>query len=93
MSDLPRMLTVAEVAEALRCTPRTVYARLAAGRLRGVRLGRWLVYRDAVAELLGEPPAVRRRDAWRAEAAMARLGLTPPGGGDHRGSERRSAPS
>lgn len=37
---MEKMLTVAEVAEVLRVSPRTVYNLLDAGALRGVRVGR-----------------------------------------------------
>ena len=77
------MLTVPEVAAALRCHPKTVLKYCALGRLRSVRLARVLVYADSVAELLGaEPGTVKpdpmKRDRSRAYAAMVSQGFEPP---------------
>lgn len=54
-------LTVAEIGEAVGWAPRTVQARIAAGDLRGVRMGRWLVKREDF-------------EAWRARAFGAAKG-------------------
>ena len=43
MRDLPQMLTVPEVADALRCHPKTVLKYCADGRLRSVKLARVLL--------------------------------------------------
>jgi len=49
------MLTVAEVAEALRVSVRTVYNLLEAGALRGVRVGRaWRVPESALEEFISQ---------------------------------------
>lgn len=81
--DLPRMLTVPEVAKALRCHPKTVLKYCAAGRLRSVKLARVLVYADSVAELLKVSPEKVKPDPWKRDrskafAAMVSLGLPVP---------------
>lgn len=49
---MEKMLTVAEVAEILRVSERTIYNLLEAGNLRGVRIGRsWRIEKEALAEL------------------------------------------
>ena len=83
MADLPQMLTVPEVADALRCHPKTVLKYCADGRLRSVKLARVLVYADSVAELLGVSAAKvksdpRKRDRSKAYAAMVSQGFEPP---------------
>ena len=43
------MMTLAEVAEYYRCTPRKIYTLLHNGELRGVKFGgRWLFPRDEI---------------------------------------------
>jgi len=61
-------LTVAEVAEQLRCSPRFVYDRLKDGSLAGTFVARWLIPAEAVeafkakrANRAPEPKPGRRR--------------------------------
>jgi len=64
---MEKMLTVAEVAEFLRVSERTIYNLLEAGDLRGVRIGRsWRIPREALAELTrpGGTDKQEIRNAW-----------------------------
>lgn len=55
MSQAPENLTVAEVADILRCTIWSVLDMCRKGRIRASKPGRaWLIPRDAVDELLAE---------------------------------------
>ena len=50
---MEQMLTVAEVAEILRVSERTIYNLLEAGDLRGVRVGRsWRIPKEALEEFI-----------------------------------------
>jgi len=50
---MEQMLTVAEVAEILRVSERTIYNLLEAGDLRGVRVGRsWRMQKEALEEFI-----------------------------------------
>jgi excisionase family DNA binding protein len=64
---MEKMLTVAEVAEILRVSERTIYNLLEAGNLRGVRIGRsWRIEKEALAELtrVGGTDRQEIRNAW-----------------------------
>ena len=64
---MEKMLTVAEVAEILRVSERTIYNLLEAGNLRGVRIGRsWRIEKEALAELTrpGGTDKQEIRNAW-----------------------------
>lgn len=64
---MEKMLTVAEVAEILRVSERTVYNLLEAEDLRGVRVGRsWRIPKEALAELtrVGGTDRQEIRNAW-----------------------------
>jgi excisionase family DNA binding protein len=55
MNDVPRLLTVPEVAERTRVTLQTVRNWIAAGRVRGVRTGRrWRVLAEDVDAMLAD---------------------------------------
>jgi len=52
---MEKMLTVAEVAEALRVSVRTIYNLLDSGALQGVRVGRaWRVLESALEEFIAQ---------------------------------------
>lgn len=64
---MEKMLTVAEVAEFLRVSERTIYNLLEAGDLRGVRIGRsWRIPREALEEIIQrggtDSPAQKRKE-------------------------------
>ena len=60
---MEKLLTVPEVAEALRVSVRTVYNLLEAGALRGVRVGRaWRVPESALEELIAQGGGEGPRD-------------------------------
>jgi excisionase family DNA binding protein len=81
--QLPDVLTVAEVARALRFTPTTIYAKLERGEIRGVRTNptaRIRIPRSELERLL------------RPEAKLAGVSF-PPAEPDARGSDRHNGQS
>ena len=83
MNDLPRMLTVRQVADTLAASERYVRGLIRDGKLKAMRFkqrGTWRIYADSVSRLIDHPSHHERSDAYyerRAEAAMARLGYSP----------------
>ena len=53
--EQPALMTTAEVAQAFRCTPRTLWNWRVSGRLKAVKVGRrWLYRRNVIKQLLQE---------------------------------------
>ena len=83
MPDLPQMLTVQEVAAMLRVSERYVRQELIGkGRVQAIKLslgkcGRWRIYEDSVAALVGRLPVKGPSDEvlrLQGEAICRRLG-------------------
>lgn len=53
MTDIPEVMSVREVKDALHLTQQTIYKLIEGGQLRAVRVGnQWRVYRDSLNELI-----------------------------------------
>jgi excisionase family DNA binding protein len=100
-NELRRMLTVAETGKVLRCGRRAVYRLIHTGRLRATRIsagpGRWLVFADSVAKLLGLPQrrtgrshAEERESLRETRAVMVKFGIEPGPGGRYVTRRRRA---
>lgn len=78
--DVPTLMTVAQVARALACSPRRVRQLIGEGKLAALRLtdaGHWRITADSVRALCGlqtERSHTREYYARRAAAAARRLG-------------------
>ena len=107
IEGVPRLLTVAETADFLRVSPKTVRRLIDAGLLQAVRLvsaasgritpqSRLRVSGDSLSAYLGISPSRSKRTSTayrrRVSVAMARLGFSPPD--EHAGPEpgRTAAP-
>jgi len=97
--NLPATMTVAQVAEAIHRSDRTVRGLIKSDKLRAFRLagkGPYLILSDSVAELLGfeiERQQSVKHLSYRATQAGARLGFRSAPGAGPPELERTPAPS
>ena len=73
-TSIPEVMTVREVAEQLRCSPRYVRGLIHNGKLKATRLvdgGRFLIFKDSVDRLLGIRVQKPSREALRRRALLA----------------------